>query len=111
MASFVYNEIMLAAADLRIVKRLKRRLAETTPVSRLVVYGSRARGDYTSESDLDVYIEVPSLPPSLRQRISEIAWEVSLDTGVVISTLVGSGPNPLSGQPIRIAIEKDGIAV
>jgi predicted nucleotidyltransferase len=102
---------MLASTDLRIVRQLKRRLIETTPVTRLVVYGSRARGDATPESDLDVYIETPSLSPGLRRRISEIAWEVSLERGVVISTLVASGPNPLSGQPIRLVIEKEGIVI
>lgn len=102
---------MLASSDLRIVRKLKRRLIETTPINRLVVYGSRARGDATPESDLDVYLEISSLTPILRRRISEIAWEVSLDMGVVISTLVASGPNPLRGQPIRLAIEKDGIVV
>jgi predicted nucleotidyltransferase len=102
---------MLASSDLRIVRKLKRRLIETTPINRLVVYGSRARGDATPESDLDVYLEIPSLTPILRRRISEIAWEVSLDMGVVISTLVASGSTPLSGQPIRMAIEKDGIVV
>ena len=102
---------MLASTDLRIVKQLKRRLIEATPISRLVVYGSRARGDATPESDLDVYIEIPTLTPALRRQISEIAWEVGLEMGIVISTLVASGSNPLSGQPIRLAIEKDGIVV
>ncbi len=102
---------MLSSADLRIARKLKRRLVETTPVKRLVVYGSRARGDSTPESDLDVYIEVPTLTRSLRLKVSEIAWEISLDGGVVISTLVASEENPLNGQPIRLAIEKEGIAV
>ena len=102
---------MLASTDLRIVKRLRRRLAKATPIDRLIVYGSRARGDSVPESDLDVYIEVPSLTPVLRRRISEIAWEISLDRGVVISTLVASGPNPLNGQPIRLAIEREGVVV
>ena len=102
---------MLATTDLRIARKLKRRLVKTTPINRLVVYGSRARGDATPEFDLDIYIEIPSLTPALRRRISEIAWEVSLDMGVVITTLVASGSNSLSGQPIHLAIENEGIVV
>jgi hypothetical protein len=56
-------------------------------------------------SDLDLYIEVPDLTPGLRQKISEVAWEV------VISTLVASQDHPLKPQPILRAIEIEGIAV
>lgn len=76
-----------------------------------MVYGSRARGDATTVSDLDLYIEVPHLTPGLRQKISEIAWEVSLEHEVVISTLVASQHHPLKPQPIMKAIEIEGIAV
>ena len=102
---------MLSRIDARIVRQVKRRLLAITPVQLLVVYGSRARGDAVPESDLDMYIEVPLLTPSLRLRISEIAWEVGLEAGMVISTLVASGQNPLGGQPIRLAIEREGIVV
>ncbi len=102
---------MLAITDLRNARKLKHCLVKTTPINRLVVYGSHARGDATPESDLDVYIEIPSITPGLRLRISEIAWEVSLDMGVVISTLVASGSNPLSGQPINLARENEGVVV
>ena len=106
----LYNRHMLSNKDARIARKVKRRLLEITPVKRVVVYGSRARGDATKYSDLDLYIEVlAQVDRTLRQEIREIAWEVSLDSGVVISTLVGG--ERLKGQPILKAIEKEVIAV
>ena len=106
----LYNRYMLSARDARIALNVKRRLSEITKVKRLVVYGSRARGRATKYSDLDLYIELNAKVNSgLRRRIREIAWEVSLDSGVVISTLVAS--DSLKGQPILKAIQAEGIPV
>jgi len=95
--------------DASIARKVKRRLLKVTPVNRLMVYGSRARGDAASDSDLDLYIEGPAVTPDMRRKISEIAWEVSLETGIVISTLIYS--NQLAGQPIIKAIEMDGVLI
>ncbi len=101
---------MLSIRDTRIARKVKRRLSEITDVKRLVVYGSRARGKSTKYSDLDIYIELnTSINPALRRKIREIAWEVSLDSGIVISTLVAS--DRLAGQPILKAIKTEGIPV
>ena len=100
---------MLSQIDARIARQVKRRLLRVTTVNRLVVYGSRARGDASADSDLDLYIEIPSVTPDMRRKISEIAWEVSLEAGIVISTMIST--KRLAGQPILKAIETDGIAV
>jgi predicted nucleotidyltransferase len=101
---------MLSAKDARIARKVKRRLSEITPVKRLVVYGSRARGKPVKYSDLDLYIELDTkINRVLRRKIHEIAWEVNLDSGVVISTLVAS--ERLKGQPILKAINAEGIVI
>jgi uncharacterized protein len=80
-----------------------------------VVYGSRARGDAAEDSDMDVFIELASLTPELRRQISDIAWEIGFDEGVVISTFVATSQaimnSPLAANPILRAIEAEGIAV
>ena len=101
---------MLSTKDARIARKVKSRLSEITPVKRLVVYGSRARGKPARYSDLDLYIELSTkVKSSLRRKIREVAWEVSLDSGVVITTLVGG--ERLKGQPILKAIKAEGVAV
>ncbi len=111
----LYNLDMLSPNDARIVRRLKRRIQAITPVKRLVVFGSRARGDDSDESDLDVFIELEALTPQLRKQISNLAWEIGFDEGVVISTFVATSQaitdSALAANPLLIAIRADGIAV
>jgi predicted nucleotidyltransferase len=106
---------MLSSKDTSIVRQLKKEVSKITPIVRMVAYGSRVRGDSTSESDLDVFIEVPALSPALRKKISEVAWEISLEEEVVISTFVATTDvveyGPLSADPIIHTIEQEGIEV
>ncbi len=105
----------LSPKDNRIVRRLKLRLQKITPINRIVVFGSRARGDASPDSDLDMFIEIPELDADLRSQIREIAWEVSLVEGILISTFVVTSTaitdSPLGANPILRTIEAEGIAV
>jgi len=106
---------MLRAQDALIVNLFKMRVQAITRIERMIVFGSRARGDAVEESDLDIFIEVPSLTPDLRQKILDIAWEISYENEVVISTFLTSTAlltnSPLSGNPIIRTIELEGVAV
>jgi len=106
---------MLKAQDVRIARRLKRRLQQNMEVLSLVVFGSRARGDDMSESDMDIFVKIPALTPEVRQRIREVAWEVGLESGMVISTFVTTPEEiqngPMGANPLLIAVEREGIPV
>ncbi len=95
---------MLTETDRQIVSEFQCRLADVVPVLDLRVFGSRVRGDAASDSDLDVFIELEACTPELRQRISEVAWEVGFEMNRIISTVVttraelehgATGANPL----------------
>jgi predicted nucleotidyltransferase len=104
---------MLTGTDRQIAREFRRRLAQVMPILDLRVYGSRARGDAAPDSDLDLFIKVEDVTPELRERISEIAWEVGFQMDRVISTTVATPDDlergPMGANPLILNIEQEGV--
>jgi len=104
---------MLRAVDRRIALEFRRRLSAVTPILDLRVFGSRARGDAAPDSDLDLFIELEEATPELRQRISEIAWEVGFEMDRVIYTVVATRDDlergPMGANPLILNVEQEGV--
>ncbi len=101
--------------DKTIARLLKNRIETIPGFKRMVVFGSRARGDTNPESDLDFFIEVSNLDADVRKQVQTAAWEVSLENGVMISTFVASSDaishSLLAANPLLKSIEMDGIVI
>lgn len=81
-----YSEI---AKDL--LKRLKKRLSrEGVEGVKLVVYGSRVRGDYRWASDLDVLVLVKNdkISRKIRNVVNDEAFEISWKFQIPVSVMV-----------------------
>lgn len=76
---------MLSAEDRAVAGELKERLlaAGGDHVRRIIVYGSRARGDAHPESDMDVAVIVDERSCELEEELSKAAYEVMWDRGFV----------------------------
>ncbi len=60
-------------------------------LSRIILYGSYARGDYRSNSDVDVLILVKMSESEIKKienEIFDLAFDVEMETGVDISPIV-----------------------
>ena len=100
----------------RKIARLMKKSMETIPgFQRMVVFGSRARGEANPKSDMDLFIEVSDLNADIRRQIQTAAWEVSLENGVMISTFVASSyainHSLLAANPLLKSIEMDGVVI
>jgi predicted nucleotidyltransferase len=81
----------------------------------LYLFGSKARGDYDPESDVDLAIIIDDLDIPMKRRIIDIVVEVETLYLVVISSLVLSWTefSHLLERERRLAldIEKEGIPI
>ena len=57
-------------------------------LDRVVLFGSRSRGDADPDSDFDLLVTVQSLDQADQKRVFDIAADLSLEYGTVLAVLV-----------------------
>lgn len=81
---------MIPILEKPILEEFKRRVEQRFPgeLVRLAVFGSKARGDASVESDIDVLAVVCSDDWKLGDEIRDIGYELEIAHGVVLSIQV-----------------------
>jgi predicted nucleotidyltransferase len=81
---------MINSKEKEIVQRFKERVTEIlgARLDRIVLFGSRARGDAEEDSDFDFLVTVKNPEVDDKDRVRQIAWELSLEYATVITPLV-----------------------
>ena len=94
-------QTVLSALKSRMLQRYGNR------IERLVLYGSRARGDYDAESDIDVAIIVKDLDRETKLDILDVVADLELKHLMPLSTLVLSSESyhDLLHRERRIALD------
>ncbi|MBI5875121.1 MAG: nucleotidyltransferase domain-containing protein [Deltaproteobacteria bacterium] len=81
----------------------------------LEVFGSKVRGDYKPESDIDVLVLVKKITTQVMEKIAAVSSDISIEQGVLISAVVLSereyNKNRDSNTLFVQEINRDGIVL
>lgn len=94
---------------------LKQVLRERCGVTSVVVYGSKACGDDTADSDIDVMIVVEDYTPQIEAAVDEAVYEINLAHDCLISVVIFGRreleEGPLGESPLYKRIPVEGVPV
>lgn len=93
----------MQAKELKIVETFKELVSQRVTVLEVRVFGSRARGDASEDSDLDVLVVVDRLDHEIEKYISECAWEAGFPEDIVLIPMAISIDN-LKNSPLRESV-------
>jgi len=79
----------MTATEKRVLDRFKAALQGRISVSRIVLFGSRARGDADAFSDMDLIVVIDGdVGEGLHDAVSDCAWEAGFGDGIVVVPIV-----------------------
>lgn len=108
---------MVPVLEQPILQEFKRRVEQRFPgeLIRVVLFGSKARGDASAESDIDVLTVVRSQDWKLGDEIRDIGYELEIAHGVVLSIQVMGQRQyqelKARGSTFLEQVEQEGLAV
>jgi len=99
-----------------VLAQFKSMLGERIPLDRMILFGSRARGDAEPLSDADVILVVRRpLSAQEQDHVSDCAWEAGYRDGLVIVPLVFTIEEWDEGLEraslLHKAVDRDGVSL
>lgn len=112
----VLEQINLKNNETGALEDLKKRLSERFPSVEIILFGSKARGDFDSESDFDLLVLIDNAPDSrIEEEIVGISYDIELMYDVVFGIIVENKDywdSPLArAMPLHWNVDKDGVRV
>lgn len=95
----------------KVLADIVRRLKTEFGAEQVLLYGSAARGDMDSESDIDLMAIMPALDWETKKRVCDICFEAELNIGRIISVrcVNGSMDKAFIHSPLISNVQREGI--
>ena len=95
------------------LKELKGVLEEKYGLIDFRLFGSKARGEDSPESDIDVMIELTEINPKIESEIDKAIFSINLKNDCFISAVIFGKKEleegPLDQSPLYKVVEREGI--
>jgi predicted nucleotidyltransferase len=102
--------VRLSPAEVNALRQFREGLAFLGERMRsAVLFGSRARNEGHEDSDLDVLVLVEDSTPADRARILDLAYDVELDSGLVLAPIVREAGAWPTSSSLCAEIARDGV--
>lgn len=103
----------MAGPELTLIREFKRRAEQALPgrVVRVMLYGSRARGDARAVSDWDVAVFVDGKPTTAdRNALSDIGFDLMMESGQYLQTIAIDAARSPESSSFLYNVLQDGLA-
>ncbi len=102
--------------EIKSILELKKEISKLVPNANIILYGSKVKGNFDKESDLDLLIIIPNLSKELKYKIIEISTEIELEYDVVFGLVIISEEKYKNSNLFKSSlyyknIKKEGITV
>jgi predicted nucleotidyltransferase len=102
--------------DKTVLERFKSLLLKSVDLHKMILFGSRARGDADPHSDMDVVVILNGMiDDEVRDFISDCAWEAGFVHGIVLVPVVFTRDewdnSPERSSPFVKTVETEGVTL
>ncbi|MHB8231962.1 MAG: nucleotidyltransferase domain-containing protein [bacterium] len=109
------NTLKLKKTEFKAVTELKKNILKLYPDAELILFGSKARGDFNEDSDVDVLILVDKINNYSESKISDIIYNVIFKYGIPLNETIaekGLLKNSWTSQiPFYSNVNKEGVRI
>lgn len=109
------RENNMGTKDLAIARHFKSLVEQKIAPHEIRIFGSRARGTETEDSDLDIFISVNNCTREIEKYISDCAWEAGFPEDVLVVPVVVDQERlvhgPLRDSAFMCNVFREGISV